>query len=777
MKKRVFSFVIMMITLIAVIAFGAPNIKNNSKSGMEFNGGFDILYEINSNDEKLSSKDLAKTAAEGIEKRLDIANTIDPIVSVEGDKYVRVTVSASNQIVADDIRNIIENNAEISFRDFENNLLATGEEILEDVGATLSDETDMDGYPIILLNIKDTDLLAEITEEVSSLSDKHLVVWLGFEEGDDYANYETDASVAKKIIYNASVSEKLDTDKISVTGTFSKSVAQSTVDLINSGTLDYDLEVLQISSIDSEYASNSYKKVMIAGLIAFVLVLLFLSLNYKIGGLVSSAVLALNTFLTLTLFVTFKGMINQQAIAALIVSIGIAVDAIIVLFERINNEIYNGKNSERALTEGYKKSISSIIDSNIVILIMSLIMFFFGNSIINFALMLSLSSVTTLIVMTTINKLLLSYIVKINNKNTLFGAKKAYLENKEEYLSKKSNSSNPLKATKKYLLGSSVVASIAIIVMLILQLTTGSLFNYNKTISQNSSITIVSTQNYFTDNNHIMQFFGENDLSIELNDIKTSKVEKDGVTKYKVTVTTNDIITNKEDALTNKVINTFGENKDYDERYELYINNINPKSTVVSLLNALYTAGIGLLIAGIYLAIRYRYSYAIAAVVSTIATIIATGLFFGLTRIKIGSDIVIAIYAIAVYGMNTLVVIFSRLKEMLGSNSKKYISNEEREEALKKSISATLSRTILTTLVVTAISVVLLAFASLTNYSFYIALIVGLLLSSINAIIISSQIWLLFEKRTDKKKRTFKPKKKNPKFKELQEQIFIGIND
>ena len=94
MKKRVFSFVIMLVTLVAVIAFGAPNIKNNSKPGMEFNGGFDILYSINTEDDELSKKELAKTAAEGIEKRLDIANIIDPIVSVESNEYVRVTVSA-----------------------------------------------------------------------------------------------------------------------------------------------------------------------------------------------------------------------------------------------------------------------------------------------------------------------------------------------------------------------------------------------------------------------------------------------------------------------------------------------------------------------------------------------------------------------------------------------------------------------------------------------------------------------------------------------------------
>ena len=777
MKKRVFSFVIMLVTLVAVIAFGAPNIIDNGKTGMEFNGGFDILYEIKSNDKELSSKSLAKIASEGIEKRLDIANTIDPIVSVEGDKYVRVTVSASSQIVADDIRSVIENNAEISFRDFENNLLATGEEILEDVGATLSDETDPNGYPIILLNIKDTDLLAEITENVSSLSDTHLVVWLGFEDGDDYANIETDASVAKKIIYNATVSDKLDTETITVTGNFSKSAAQSTVDLINSGTLDYELNVVQISSIEANYANSSFNKVLIAGLIAIVLVLGFLVINYKLGGLVASLTLLFNTFVSLTLFVFFKGIVNQQTIAALIVSLGITVDAIIVLFERINHEMYNGKNPERAFNEGYKKSVYSIVDANVIMLILSLVMYFFGNSIANFALMLTLSSVCTLIIMTVLNKLLLSYLVKINTKQTVFGAKKAYLENKEAYLSRKTANLNPLKNTKKYFLGTGIVATVALIVMVVCQLVSGSMFNYNSTIAKNSSITIVSSESYFTDNNHIMQFFGEGELAIELTSIKTSTFKEEGVTKYKVTVTTDDTITDKEDLLTNKVIETFGENKEYDERYELYINNINPKSTLVSFVNALYTAGIGVLIVGVYLAIRYRYSYAIAAVVSTICTVALTALFFGLTRIKIGSDIVIAIFAIVVYGLNTLIITFNRLKEMMGNNTKKYISNEERYEAVRKSIVATLPRTILTTLVVTIVSVVMLSFASLTNYSFYVALIVGLVISTFNAIIISNKVWLLFERRSDKRKRTFKPKKKNTKFKELEEQVFVGIND
>ena len=776
MKKRVFSFVIMVVTLIAIIVLGSPNIGNNSKVGMEFNGGFDILYEVTS--EKDLSDDLATVAAHGIEKRLDISNTIDPIVSVEGNKYVRVTVSATSQLVADDIRNIIENNAEISFRDYENNLLATGDEILEDVGATLSSEVNYDGNPVILLNIKDTDLLASITSKVKDLgSNNYLVVWLGYEEGDDYANRETDASVAKKIIYNATVSDVLENETITITGNFSKASAQSTVDLINSGTLDYNLDLVQISTIDTDYAENSYNKILIAGVVAFVLVIAFLCFNYKLGGLVSSLSLVFNMFLALTLFVTFKGIFNQQAVAALIVSMGIAVDAIVVLLERVNGELYNGKNLERSLNEGYKKSIYSIVDANVIVLIMSVVMFFFGNSIANFALMLALSSVCSLIIMTVVNKLLLNYLIKINSKSTVLGAKKEYLENKESYLNRKIVKSNPLNFTEKYLKLSGIVASVALVLMLILQLVAGSMFNYNNTVRDNSNITIISNVEYFTDDEHIKEFFRQEGVELEVKNIKSTTFEDGDKTKYKVVVSTNDSVVDVEGELTNKIIEVFGENKEYDERYELYINDINPKSTFVSLLNALYTTGIGLLIIGVYLTVRYRYSYAIAAIVSTIATIVLTSLVFGLTRIPVGSDSIIAVFAISVFSVNTLIITFSRQKEMLGNNGKKYISNEERKEAVQKSVVAILPRLVVTTLTVIIASLVLLVFATAKNYSFYIALIIGLILNVVNTLIISSQVWLLLEKISDRRKRTFKPKKANSKFKELEEQVFIGIND
>ena len=778
MKKRIFSFlIVVVIAVAALVSFGVPTIIRNSKIGMEYNAGFDILYEISTDNEELGEDDLAKTAAEGIEKRLDIANVIDPIVSIEGEKYVRVTVSASSQIVADNIRDIIESGSEITFRDTYNNLKATGDEILDEVGATLTE--DEGGNPAILLHIKDTEKFAQITEEISNIKEENmnkLVVWLGYEEGDDYANINSDMSVAKKIIYNATVTSKLTQETITVSGSYSTTSAQYTVDLINSGTIDYTLDVVQLSSVQLGQGSETFNKVLIASAVVILVLIVVLCAIYKFGGVVSSITLIFNTFLSVLLFVAFKGIINQQFIAALIVTIGLTIDAIVITHERIKQELYNGKSLERATKEGTKKSTVAIIDANVVALLISLVMYFLGTNVTNFALMLALSCVCNLLVMTVVYKFFLYLTARLNVKPTLFGAKKAYLENKEVYANRKLNNIEPLNFKKKFFIGCGAFATVAIIVMLVLQLVAGSLFNYNNTIRTNSDVTIVTTSEYFTNEEHVIQFFNE-DLNVEVNKVKMSEFDDNGLTKYKVYVTTDDSIVDVEGKLVSKLVDAVGENEEHLERYELYINDISPKSTVSSLLTTLYTSGIALLVVGIYLAIRFRYTYAISAVVSILFSLVATALFLGLTRIKVGSDAITAIFAIVVYGLCTLIVIFSRLKEMLGSLNRKYISNEERETALNKAVKSSLPRTILTTVVVTLISVVLLAFASLNTYSFYVTLILGLVFSSISAVMVSSLVWLLFEKRSDTRKRTFKPKKKHTRFKELEETTIIGIND
>ena len=207
-----------------------------------------LSYDIIVNESYNNVKYIGKC----LEDALEEIGAEDPNIYFTSEKvYIKIT--SEDEIDINEIKNVIEKTSkvELSFRDFENNLLATGEEILEDVGATLSEEVDQYGYPIILLNIKDTQKLSSITEQVSSLSDNHLVVWLGFEEGDDYANIKTDASVAKKIIYNAAVTEKLYTDTLTITGSFSKANALKAVQRINCAG-KYSLKNVNIRYIEAD---------------------------------------------------------------------------------------------------------------------------------------------------------------------------------------------------------------------------------------------------------------------------------------------------------------------------------------------------------------------------------------------------------------------------------------------------------------------------------------------------------------------------------------------
>ena len=174
--------------------------------------------------------------------------------------------------------------------------------------------------------------------------------------------------------------------------------------------------------------------------------------------------------------------------AALIVALGLTIDAIVIVLERVKNEMYNGKNLQRALKEGFRKSYPSIVDANVVAFLLAVTMFFLGNSVSNFAIMLAISSVSTLFVMTLVYKLFLSLTARLNIAPTSFGAKKAYLENKEAYLSRKEANINPLNHKKKFFLGTGIFASVAVVVMLVLQLTLGAMFNYNTTIRNNSNI-------------------------------------------------------------------------------------------------------------------------------------------------------------------------------------------------------------------------------------------------------------------------------------------------
>ena len=218
----------------------------------DFYNNLILSYDLTIDSEYGYSNESINSIVKSIENTLKGKGVNDYNVYVSNNKLFVETVS-KNDIDIEVIKQAVDeaNRYDITLRDWQNNLMATKKELFESKAASLSDETDSNGNPIILLHVKNTQLLRQITEEISNKEDSHLVIWLGWEEGDEYGNLETDANVAKKIIYNATVSCALDIDTITIAGNYTISTAQMLVHLINSSG-NYELDNLVVSYIEKK---------------------------------------------------------------------------------------------------------------------------------------------------------------------------------------------------------------------------------------------------------------------------------------------------------------------------------------------------------------------------------------------------------------------------------------------------------------------------------------------------------------------------------------------
>lgn len=773
--RKIFAYVVTIVTLIAMMVFFVPSFKDNTNYAMEYTGGFEVLYKAKSSMKDVKDNTIADTISDGMNKILDINGVTDSIITVEDGNYIRVNVTSKNQIISDEIRDLIQNNDsyEISFRDAEDNLLATGDEILKDVGASYNGELNYYGYPIVYLNISDTDLLNEITTTVSSASDTHLVIWVGFEEGvDSYANIETDSSTAKKVIYNATVSEALNDEVITITGDNTEDEAKNIVNLVNSGTYNYDLEIVQIKSVNEADASSNRMFVFIALGISLLITIVVMAIFFKLEGIYSIVPVLFNEFMMIFFFNKVKGVVNPQVIGAFVLANVIMFALMFILLYKYKTTLKNSKSPIKAYRETFKKNGPIIIDTTITMILISIVTYFLGNNAEHFAILLATSSISTFITLYLIERFTMYLTCDYSNKNDKAVIVSNSSVSKEEVVETKM-SKDIDSYTKPALFGFLGLVTVGLIVVLITTFAIKSPYNYYGDANKGSSIEIIANEEYFTSKEQVMEFFDQEQMSVELSSIKLET--NDG--KYHVVVTSEESLVQYEDYLKEQLIEIYGENTDYEENYIVYINDYDTTSLLIAFKSTLYTSGVALLVIVIYFALRYKYSYSLATVTSVLMTIASMLALFGITRIPVSSSTIIAISIICAYSLFTLVPLFTRIKEYMNESKKVYLSYEERVSCFKRGRNSIALATIVSTLILDVISL-LVMFFDLSNFSMYIAIIFGSLFALVYNMIFVPKIWLLFENKRDRRKKTFKNKNiSKSKYRTLDEQVFIGIND
>jgi len=419
------AYTILIITLISVVPYlgkdGFLNLKTDISLSVDYKGGYDILYRlVDENGEPINKKALAEEAAVAIRERIDAAGIDSSEIYVEDKNMLRATVATTKSTALTSIQSLIESNLEVTFRDEKGNLLATGEEMLDqDEPATVV--TGQQTYVTLNLTPAGIEVFDnEIMEKVGT--DGKVVVWLGYTGPDDHSDVDEDdptlvmdkfseyeelaqivsqygpsfLSESQRMSYNrytykiltfATISEDLKNqgglagtgqDKLVLNANYTTAQARSIANMINSDKQDYSFEFISITKIPATHGETAFLKVVIASLAALLFVSLLLIIIYRLPGVAAVLTLIAHVAMSLITFSAFGGEFGTEIIVAIVVSVAAAIAAIVTLFERINDEVYKGKSFERAYAEGAKKSNSTVLDFSVLVLLASIVMFIFG---------------------------------------------------------------------------------------------------------------------------------------------------------------------------------------------------------------------------------------------------------------------------------------------------------------------------------------------------------------------------------------------------------------
>ncbi len=713
--------------------------------GLDLKGGFEVLYEVTplESDQELNS-DMVYNTYKAILKRIDILGVSEPEITIEGDNRIRIKLAGVTN--AEEARDTISSTAVLSFRDANDKLLMTSSVL----GGNAKVTTDQYGNPAVSLSIKDTDTFYNVTKKVKDMTNNVIVIWLDYETGDSYQREKDKCGSLgdSKCLSAATVNEAFSSDVI-IQGNFTQKEAESLVELINSGALPTKLTEITSRTVEATYGESSLNNTLFAGVIGLILVSAMMCIIYRFSGFITSMNVILYTLFTFIIFYLIGGVLTLPGIAAMLLGIGMAVDASVISFERIKEQLKIGKSLEEAFEEGNKESFTSIIDANATTIIAAIILFIFGQSSIKgFATVLIITIFVTIGIMVFFSRFVLKQFVKTKffddkpnffiglNKKKITKSKKLIIPfQKLEFVK-----------TRKYFFALTIII---IIIGSIFLATNG--LNLGVDFTGGTSITVNS-------NNKEIQEYVEEKYTIKKvdeNNDSTTIVIEENLDKDEISSLANELETN------------------YQVNTDIFVVSQIVKQELTK--NAIYSLILASLGIVIYVSLRFKFNYAISGLIALLHDVVIIILFFAIFKLEVTSIFIAAILTIIGYSINDTIVTFDMIRENYKRNYQNKITNkDDLYDLVNNSVRQTLTRSILTT-VTTLLPVICLIFLGAREIvNFNIALFVGFIAGVYSSIFISNQIWVILELRRITKPK--KEKKKNKDDNEVEELQVKGIN-
>ena len=750
-KKNVIITAILMSLLAVVICLLFIPLFKNLKFGLDLQGGFEILYKVDSIDgSKMNSSKLTATY-KTLSKRIDSLGVSEPEIILEGNDKIRVKLAGVTD--PEQARTQLSTVATLSFRDTDDNLLMTSE-VLKAGGAKVSQ--DSSGNPAVLLTVKDKDKFYEVTNKVKDYEKNMIVIWLDYNGMTD--SFAKEGSLCgtsgSNCLSAATVSQGFASDVI-IQGNFTEDEVNNLVDLINSGSLPSKLSEISSKTVGASFGDDTLQKTLISGVIGVVLIGVILIAIYHFAGFVSTISMLLYTFLVFLVFWLVGGVLTLPGIAALVLGIGMSVDSNVITFARIKEELYKGKSLPLAFKEGVKCSFSAILDSNLTTLIVAIIMFIFGESSIKgFATMLIITVIVTMFTMVFLTRILLNLFVKtdyFNDKTKLFiGVKKEDIPN----VSKNEKVKKVPFAKVDFLKNRKLFAGVSVIIILVGAVTIGFCgLNLGIDYRAGSDITIATDKN-----------LTKKQINGDLSELKLKSLD--------ITIGDEETVIRIDSALDGakvKEVNTYFEDK-YDAKVNIgVVSNVVQRELIKNAILSVLLALVGIIL---YVSFRFKFSYAVSGVVALLHDVLIMIALFGIFNIEVSSMFIAALLAIIGYSINDTIVTFDRIREKLKNEDESKLSYDEFYDLCNTSIRETFGRTVNTTITTLIPVITLIILGSSEILSFNLAMLIGLIAGTYSTIFIATALFLTLEK-----KNLGKPKKvKRVYTDEFEEKKIKGIN-
>lgn len=419
MKKSVISFIAVMlvIAILAVFAVSGLTIaghviipkvtdtENGIRLGLDLVGGSSITYEAIVPEGY--SGDLAndmKIAQTMIRERLTRKGFTEATVALKGDK--RITVEIPQITNPEEAVQTLGTTAQLTFVDMDGKEWLTGQDIKKATAAygTPNNEPVAINYVQVEFTTEGAKKFAEATETIAGMA----------AEGKNYLGIVMDGEA----ISTPGVHQKIDSDSCVISGSFTAESAKELADLINVGQMPFSLKQVELRSVGPQLGADAMQTSLLAGAIGVALVCLFMLIVYRIPGLVACLALGFYIVIEAVIFGLIRVNLSLPGIAGIILSIGMAVDANVVIFERIKEELRAGKTVKSAIDSGFKRAFTAILDSNVTTLIAAAVLFWLGTgTIVGFATTLGLGVIVSMFTALTITHFLLNRMVDFHIRN------------------------------------------------------------------------------------------------------------------------------------------------------------------------------------------------------------------------------------------------------------------------------------------------------------------------------------------------------------------------